>query len=230
MKELTVIIVAGGSGSRMKTDFPKQFLKLAGKPILMHTIGRFAETYPESRIIVAMNYDYVGYWGKLCDEYSFDVNHMISRGGRTRFMSVKNALEFAPDTGFIAVHDGVRPLLSRELIERAVSDAKTFGAVAPVIPHSDSMREIDNSGSHVVDRDNYRIVQTPQIFAADILKKAYSMERTLPFTDDASVVEVSGHRVSLCEGEVTNIKITTPVDMIIAEALIEAYSNGYPSV
>lgn len=225
MKDLTVIIVAGGKGQRMRTDFPKQFMPLAGKPILMRTIGRFAATYPNSRIIVAMNSDYIGYWGRLCDEYSFKVPHTVCGGGERRFDSVRNALQLAPDSGFIAVHDGVRPMVSGELIQRAVNDARTYGAVVPVIPLSNSIRELQDGGSRVVDRDNYRLVQTPQVFRADILKAAYVSDHGLAFTDDASVVEASGHPVWLCEGEDTNLKITDPVDMIVAEALIKMFSG-----
>ena len=192
---IAVIIVAGGSGARMGARLPKQFLPLDGRPVLMHTVQRFADALPQSRIVVVLPSSHIEYWDKLCRRHGFAVPH-------------------------IAVHDGVRPLVSREIIERATEDARTYGAVIPVVRPIDSMRRIDRDGSRIVDRSLYRIVQTPQVFRADILRNAYARPFDERFTDDASVVEAAGQPVYLCEGSYENIKITTPVDMLTAEALL----------
>ena len=217
---IAVIIVAGGSGARMGARLPKQFLPLDGRPVLMHTVQRFADALPQSRIVVVLPSSHIEYWDKLCRRHGFAVPHIVCTGGANRFESVSNGLRHAGEAELIAVHDGVRPLVSREIIERATEDTRTYGAVIPVVRPIDSMRRIDRDGSRIVDRSLYRIVQTPQVFRADILRNAYARPFDERFTDDASVVEAAGQPVYLCEGSYENIKITTPVDMLTAEALL----------
>ena len=158
---IAVIIVAGGSGARMGARLPKQFLPLDGRPVLMHTVQRFADALPQSRIVVVLPSSHIEYWDKLCRRHGFAVPHIVCTGGANRFESVSNGLRHAGKAELIAVHDGVRPLVSREIIERATEDARTYGAVIPVVRPIDSMRRIDRDGSRIVDRSLYRIVQTP---------------------------------------------------------------------
>ena len=172
---IAVIIVAGGSGARMGARLPKQFLPLDGRPVLMHTVQRFADALPQSRIVVVLPSSHIEYWDKLCRRHGFAVPHIVCTGGANRFESVSNGLR----------HDGVRPLVSREIIERATEDARTYGAVIPVVRPIDSMRRINRDGSRIVDRSLYRIVQTPQVFRADILRNAYARPFDERFTDDA---------------------------------------------
>lgn len=221
MNRIAVIIVAGGSGSRMGAEVPKQFLVLDGLPILMHTIRRFAETLADARTIVVLPAAHIGYWQNLCREYAFTTPHEVCEGGATRFESVRRGLDHAGDAGLVAVHDGVRPLVGREVILRAVRDAQAYGAVIPVVVPVDSLRRIADGGSNIVDRSAFRIVQTPQVFRTEILRKAYRQPFRDSFTDDASVVEADGGRIYLCEGSYMNIKITTPVDIVTAEALLK---------
>ena len=159
---IAVIIVAGGSGARMGARLPKQFLPLDGRPVLMHTVQRFADALPQSRIVVVLPSSHIEYWDKLCRRHGFAVPHIVCTGGANRFESVSNGLRHAGEAELIAVHDGVRPLVSREIIERATEDARTYGAVIPVVRPIDSMRRIDRDGSRIVDRRLYRIVQTPK--------------------------------------------------------------------
>lgn len=216
-----VIIVAGGKGLRMGSNLPKQFMVIAGKPVLMRTIESFHDFDPSMQIILVLSSDYKAYWLNLCDEYSFSVKHEIAEGGETRFHSVKNGLALVND-GLVAVHDAVRPFLSKSLLVRCFAAAESC-AVVPVLDVTDSLREIsDENDSHIVDRSKFRLVQTPQIFDADLLKKAYNVEFSNSFTDDASVVEASGHKIKLVEGERNNIKITTPFDLKLAELILNA--------
>lgn len=221
MKNLAVIIVAGGSGQRMEGDFPKQFMLLGGKPMLMHSIERFAQAFPLTRIIVAMNKSYLDHWEKLLKKYSFDIPHSVTPGGARRFDSVFNALAKIGNADVVAIHDGVRPLVSVELIKRTVYDGMEYGAAIPVVKPIDSMRRIEGMGSVIVDREEFRLVQTPQVFKSDIIINAYAQTFTDEFTDDASVVEASGVNIYLCEGSYSNIKITFPADLAIAETLME---------
>lgn len=220
MTNIAVIIVAGGSGRRMGGSLPKQFMTIGGKPILMHTLQRFADVLPGARLVLVLPASRISYWQELCREYGFGVPHTVCPGGETRFDSVRLGLEQIGKARLVAVHDGVRPLVNGALIERAVADARVFGAVIPVVTPVESMRRIDLEGSHIVDRSQYRIVQTPQVFHAEVIRKAYGQPCRGEFTDDASVVEASGHPVYLCEGDYANLKITTPVDLVTAEALL----------
>ena len=214
-----VIIVAGGSGKRMGGALPKQFSLVGGEPILARTINNFRRALPASRIVVVLPTEYIEFWRNFSAR--FDVaKHSIVEGGKERFHSVKNGIEALSDAvDLIAIQDGVRPFASKEMILRLVDCASKNGSAIPVVKAIDSYRMVEGEESHIIDRSPLRIVQTPQIFAAPILRTAYDTPFRTEFTDDASVVEYSGEKVSLCEGEYTNIKITTPADLAIAEAI-----------
>ena len=215
MSNLSVIIVAAGKGLRMGAELPKQFLSISTRPMLMDTISVFSKTVPEAEIILALNEDYIPYWNEICAKHSFDTPLKIVKGGDSRFQSVRNCVVSVSDTTqFVLIHDGVRPFVSAELINRVVSSVEVFDAVIPVIPIVDSLREvISDSISKVVDRENYKIVQTPQAFSSNLLKKAYSQSENNSFTDDASVVDRLGFNIKMIEGDRGNIKITTVEDM-----------------
>ena len=217
-----VIIVAGGSGKRMGGSLPKQFSIIGGKPILAHTINAFRKALPASRILVVLPSDYIEFWKNLSSRFEV-AKHTVVEGGKERFYSVKNGIEALSDAvDLIAVQDGVRPFASKEMILRTVACAAQNGSAIPVVKAVDSYRAVDGEESHIVDRTPLRIVQTPQIFAAPILRAAYDTLFSAEFTDDASVVEASGEKVSLCEGDYLNIKITTPNDLALANAIIES--------
>ena len=229
-----IIVVAGGKGLRMGGEIPKQFLPVGGKPVLMRTLERFREYSPELRIILVLPEAQQDYWRQLCREYSFTVEHTIANGGETRFHSVKNGLALIPDDaqGVVGVHDGVRPFVSTDVIGRCYEAARTLEAVIPVTPVVETLRYVGhqtdddkstlhgNATSKNVLRSDYRLVQTPQTFTVSLLKRAYALPYTDAFTDDASVVEALGHNVSMVDGNRENIKITTPFDLVIAEALV----------
>lgn len=226
MERVGVIIVAGGAGTRCGGRIPKQFALLGGVPVLARTIGNFAQALPGARIVVVLPAEYVDFWQNL--RARFDVApHAVVAGGAERFDSVRCGLEaLAPDVGLIAVQDGVRPLGTLKLIRRTVAVAAEHGTAVPVVEAIDSYRETEGEGSRVVDRRRLRIVQTPQIFRAEVLRDAYKATYRPDFTDDASVVESAGHAVRLCEGERQNLKITRPEDFVMAEALLAAREEG----
>ncbi len=213
------VIVAGGSGSRMKSDTPKQFIGVAGSPILMHTIRRFKEADDQIQIVVVLPEVHITTWEKLCLEYKFDILHSVKKGGKTRFQSVKSGIDNLPKDSIVAVHDGVRPFTSLETIKTSYKVANEKGNAITAIPLKDSIREITNSGNVAKNRDNYRLIQTPQTFVTSILQEAYDTEEYESFTDDASVVEFAGHSINLIEGSYQNIKITTPEDLLFAGVL-----------
>ena len=221
-----VIIVAGGSGSRMGGTLPKQFSLVGGEPILARTINTFRKALPTSRIVVVLPAEYIEFWKNFSARFEV-AKHSVVEGGKERFHSVRNGIEELSDAvDLIAVQDGVRPFASKELILRTVACAAEHGSAIPVVKAVDSYRAVEENGSsHIVSRVPLRIVQTPQIFAAPILRAAYDTPFRSEFTDDASVVEYSGEKISLCEGEYTNIKITTPNDLIIASAIIDEISQ-----
>lgn len=214
------IIVAGGTGTRMGKVIPKQFLILNNAPILIHTIRRFFEYDNRIEIILVLPKAQIEYWKKLCENFDFNIKHKIVEGGSTRFYSVRNGLKLISENGLVAVHDGVRPLVSRDLINRCYIKAMEKGNAIPCIKVKDSLKVFDKNGCHSVDRDYYRAVQTPQVFYADMLKNAYSQSFSDNFTDDASVYESKGNKLYMVEGEETNIKITTQLDLKIAEILL----------
>ena len=215
----TVLIVAGGKGLRMGSDLPKQFLPIGGKPVLMHTIEAFHHFDRTMKIILVLPQEQQTYWQELCAKHSFVIEHTVVDGGETRFHSVKNGLACV-NSGLVGVHDGVRPFVSPEVIKRCYELAAIKKAVIPVIDVVETVRHITETGSETVSRNDYKLVQTPQVFDAELLKQAYAQEYTPFFTDDASVVEAMGVSVCLEEGNRENIKITTPFDLKISSALV----------
>ena len=215
------IIVAGGSGSRMGTELPKQFLLIGGIPVLMLTIRNFYEFDPFLQLILVLPEAEIASWKILCRQYKFTLPHQTIAGGDTRFQSVKNGLSLVPECDLIAVHDGVRPLVSHETLTRCFESADKKGTAIPVLPSNESLREGDMNESVPVDRSHFYIVQTPQVFKAAILKNGYKQSWIPEFTDDASVVELAGTPVRLVMGNRENIKITFPEDLIIAELFLK---------
>ena len=219
------IIVAGGKGLRMGGEIPKQFIPIAGKPILMHTLEKF-QRFGESlvgagglEIILVLPKEQQEYWAELCTKYSFKVPHTVVNGGETRFHSVQNGLKTIPDNaeGVVGIHDGVRPFVSLDVIKRCYEEARVKKAVIPVMPVTDTLRDV-TQGKNVY-RENYKIVQTPQTFDIQLLKAANQQPYSEAFTDDASVVEAIGQEVTMVEGNRENIKITTPFDLKIADVI-----------
>lgn len=214
------VIVAGGKGLRMGGELPKQFLCIGGKPILMHTLESFHRFDEAMQLILVLPLDHQPLWQTLCEEHAFSLPYRLADGGETRFHSVKNGLALITGEGVVAIHDGVRPFVSSEVLHRCFTAAVTHHAVLPVVPIVDTVRELTAEGSRTVDRDAYKLVQTPQVFDVTLLKTAYEQPFTPFFTDDASVVEALGRTITLVEGNRENIKITTPFDLKIAEALL----------
>lgn len=217
-----VIIVAGGKGLRAGGDLPKQFHLIGGIPMLMHTMLAFHRYNDQIKIVVVLPVGFQPFWEALCNTHFFTIPHTIAQGGETRFHSVKNGLEHIADAKIVAVHDAARPFASTALITRCFTAAKMNRAgVIPVINESNSVRQVTVGGSVIVDRTKLRLVQTPQVFPAAIIKRAYTTSFDPAFTDDASVVERAGNPITLVEGEQNNFKITTPFDWIVAESWYE---------
>jgi len=216
-----VIIVAGGSGNRMGTEIPKQLLELCGKPILMHTIQVFHDFDPESRIILVLPEDQQQFWKELCMKHSFSIFHRVISGGKTRFHSVKNGLSQIDGEGIVFIHDGVRPLVSQETIEKCNQMAQKNGNAIPVLSVNESLRKQEGDQNISVDRSQYFSVQTPQTFRSGQILEAYKQDFDPAVTDDASVAEKAGFPIFMVEGNRENIKITTPIDLIVAEALLK---------
>lgn len=221
--EKYVIIVAGGSGKRMGGEVPKQFLLVAGKPILMHTVEAFKRTSNDFKFILVLPEEHFSTWNALCNEYNFSVPMQMVAGGKERFFSVKNALDYVPNDALVAVHDGVRPFVSKDTINEAFEVAEKNGSAVPVIDEVDSLRRVSDGASQAINRAEYKRVQTPQVFQSTILKKAYNQEFSSFFTDDASVVESISEKITLTSGNVENIKLTTPHELLLAEALVNGY-------
>jgi len=217
---LYALIVAGGAGTRMGTDIPKQFLELAGKPVLMHSIERFRRFDNTIGIIVVIPENQFVLWESLREKHSFSVSHTLVKGGSSRFFSVKNGLQEVEDNAIVAIHDGVRPLVSTNTIIRCFRAAEEFGNGIPVINMSDSVRMITEQGNIPVNRHSLRIIQTPQVFNARLIKEAYLRDFNPEITDDAMLLEKTGEMIHLVEGNRENIKITNPEDLVIAGALI----------
>ena len=220
------ILVAGGSGLRMGADRPKQFLLLRGEPVLLHTLRRFAEpALGIAQTLVVLPADQIAFWQQLCAEHHVVIPHTLVAGGASRWASVKAglaALPTEPPTGaLVAVHDGVRPLVPRSVIEAAYQVAASHGAAAAAVPPKDSVRMLGAAGSSPLDRRRLRLMQTPQTFDLALLRRAYRLPELPTFTDDASVVD-DLHPVQLVEGDYRNLKITTPEDLLLAEALMTA--------
>ncbi|MDE5676674.1 2-C-methyl-D-erythritol 4-phosphate cytidylyltransferase [Phocaeicola sp.] len=215
-----VIIVAGGKGLRMGGDIPKQFLPVGGRPVLMRTLETFYTFDPSIHIILVLPVSQQAYWKELCDTCHFALHHDIADGGETRFYSVRNGLAYVKGEGLVGVHDGVRPFVSHEVIARCYEAARQKKAVVPVVEVVETVRRLTEWGSETVPRSSYRLVQTPQVFDAALLREAYCQKYTDAFTDDASVVEAMGKKVWLVPGNRENIKLTTPFDLKIAEVLV----------
>jgi len=219
------IITAAGTGERMQSSLPKQFLLLSGLPVLMHAIKKF-EAIVDGEILVTLPENYMDYWKKLCVEYDFHISHIVVAGGTIRFESVRNALEkINDDEALVAVHDGVRPLVSESLIKNIFAGAEKNGNTVPCIPLSDSIRSIEGEKNYYADRKNFVSIQTPQCFRLSSLRKAYAQNFSETFTDDATAVEAAtGEKIFLLEGERQNIKITTYSDLEYCESMMERTS------
>lgn len=220
----SAIIVAGGTGTRMGTGIPKQFLLLDGKPLLMYSIAAFASALPDISIVVALHEGFIQTWKDLCRKNNFNLPHHIVPGGQTRYHSVKNALTEVPDEHMVGIHDAARPLISLPLIRKLYETACVLGNAIPVIAVNESLREIRGDQSIAANRSVFRIVQTPQVFVASTLKTAYDGLYDPAFTDDASVIEHAGGKIHLVTGETTNIKITFPSDLDYAWCFLKKTS------
>jgi len=216
-----IIIVAGGAGQRFEGNTPKQFVVLNNLPILMHSILAFYNYDNTSEIKVVLPENQIDKWNKLCVKYNFDIKHEIVKGGKTRFESVKNGIAEVNSKSLIAIHDGVRPLVTEQTIKNCFETAQKFGNAVPVVESVDSIREIGFTECFPLKRVNLRLVQTPQVFISDKLRQAYKQEYKNIYTDDAAVFEAAGEKINIIEGNKENIKITTKTDLIIAEALIK---------
>ncbi|MDR0603640.1 MAG: 2-C-methyl-D-erythritol 4-phosphate cytidylyltransferase [Bacteroidales bacterium] len=212
------IITAGGTGTRTGTSIPKQFLPLHGLPVLIHTINQFVSWV--DTVIVTLPKQYIDYWKEIQIKYNFHVSHILVHGGETRFHSIKNALHFIPDNGWVAIHDAARPFVTSKLICSCFQYAQKHGTAVAAIPLKDTLRMVSGTKSQGVNRSDFYSVQTPQVFACEMIKKAYQQDYNPNFTDDASVVEAFGKEIHLVNGEETNIKITTPTDLALAEILM----------
>ena len=222
--KLYAVIVAGGTGKRMHAEVPKQYLELAGKPVLMHTLERFKAFDDSIEIITVLPENQLRYWGELQRKYSFNIPHTLVKGGKARFFSVRNGLKFVEVPGLVAIHDGVRPFVSVDTIKRCFETAEKHGNAIPVISPSDTLRMVNDEGSKPINRLLVKQVQTPQVFDAALIKKAYLQEYMPEFTDDASVLEKTGIKINLVDGNRENIKITNPEDLVISKALLPVVS------
>lgn len=216
-----MVIVAGGSGTRMGGQLPKQFMDLMGRPVLMHTVELMSQV-PSTRIVVVLPSEHQSLWQDLCKQHSFSVPHTVVSGGATRHQSVANGLAAWDGEHLIGVHDGVRPLVSLPTLVRCYAEAEEFGSAIPVMPSIESVRVLDPNGTnHAVDRSTIMMVQTPQVFRANLIIEAFKQPESPLFTDEASVLEAAGHPIHLTQGNRENIKLTTPPDMAFAQALME---------
>lgn len=220
------IIVAGGKGLRMGAEIPKQFIEVAGMPILMHSILAFYQYDNSIEIIVVLPESQMKYWEGLCDKYNFEIGHRVVAGGEERYHSVLNGLNaIADDNSVVAIHDGVRPLVSPSTIDNCYKSVSQNRGAVPVVLISDSIRIVEGSNSRHIDRSFYRAVQTPQTFLTVDIKSAYKNGYKPFFTDDASVFEANKGAVQLVEGNKANVKITTPEDIVFFEAIVKAKKN-----
>lgn len=218
------LIVAGGKGERMKSELPKQFMDLSGKPMLMHTIKVFSRL--DIQIIVALPEESIAYWNTLCRKFDFSIPHKVIRGGFKRFDSVKNGLDLIPEDSYIAIHDGARPLVTETLVSECFHQAALHQSAIPCLPPSESIMMLKDFTFISVNREQFRLVQTPQTFLGKMIKEAYQNASHHNFTDDASVFEANGSPVHVIDGERENIKITCPLDFRIAETILEMRRNN----
>lgn len=224
-QHFSVIIVAGGKGLRVGGDIPKQFQPIGGKPMLMRTIEAFYNFDYRMRIVIVLPEQFRDFWNELCEKHKFDITHTIVNGGETRFHSVKNGLSEISEDEIVGIHDAARPFVSKEVIGRCYREAFDFRCgIIPVIEEKNSVRILTGYESKPFDRDRIRLVQTPQVFPADLLKNAYETPYREEFTNDASVAEDDGIQIKLVDGDEKNIKITTPFDLELADFL---YKNNF---
>lgn len=214
------LIVAGGKGTRIKSKVPKQFLDLDGLPILMHTINAFYKYSPAIKMVLVLPEDDFPLWEELCLLHDYHKPLILEKGGETRFQSVKKGLAKIETDGLVAIHDGVRPLVSDDIIGASFRLAAVHGSAVAAVRLKESLRMTDQDNTKAVDRSKFRLIQTPQTFSVELIKKAYELKEDASLTDDASVAEKAGHTISLFEGSYENIKITTSEDLVIAEALL----------
>lgn len=220
--ERFVVIVAGGIGKRMRSELPKQFMKLADQPVMLHTLRVFHKYDSGIKIIIVLHGDYIDMWKSICEEYSCNVPHEVIKGGETRFDSVKNGLEVINnDNGFVAIHDAVRPLVNIDTISRCFDSAMKYGNALPAIFPNESVRITVTGGNKPFIRKNIYLVQTPQVFSVARIKKAYMQEYKPDFTDDATVFETLGEKINIVKGDVLNIKLTTSIDLEFAETVLK---------
>jgi len=219
--EKYAIIVAGGKGKRMNTETPKQFLQVAGKPLLMHTLNKIFGIDESLKIILVLPEPFIDFWISLCNRFDFTVPHKVVEGGKTRFDSVKCGLESIATESLVAIHDGVRPLVSSSTWKSVFKKAEILGNAIPVVKLNESMRHISEHNSNPVKKQDYRLIQTPQCFHSKLIMKAYKQAYQEEFTDDASVVEALGEKINLVDGNFENIKITRPVDLRFAESFLK---------
>ncbi len=212
------LIVAGGKGERMNSDIPKQFLLLNNIPILMHTIKKFSHFEKIILVLPATEFDY---WNQLCQNINFNENHILVKGGKSRFHSVKNGLAKITEKSIVAIHDGVRPLISKSLIDKLIAQTKERIGVVPIIPIKESIRKVEGLKSIYINRNNLYQVQTPQCFISSDIKDAYNQKFSKDFTDDASVLEKNGCKITTILGELKNLKITTEEDLKIAKVFMQ---------
>lgn len=221
-----VIIVAGGKGTRMKSVTPKQFLPLLGLPVLFHTIQAFYDYSEDIELLLVLPEDDIATWESLAKEHHFNKKITIVRGGDSRFQSVRNGLSAITfNEGLVAIHDGVRPLVSKDIIASSFRLAEVHKSAIATVRLKESIRIVDQDTTRALDRSKYRMIQTPQTFDLSLIKEAYNIKEEDSLTDDASVLEKAGHKISLFEGHYSNIKITTPEDLIIAESILKSFKK-----
>jgi len=220
------LIVAGGKGTRIKSKLPKQFLELNGKPVLLHTLEAFYRYSEQINIVLVLPEDDFTIWKEICKKYNFNKPIIVQKGGESRFQSVKNGLEKIEGDGLVAIHDGVRPLVSEDIIGASFRLAAVHQSAVAAVRLKESIRMTDQDNTKAMDRSRFRLIQTPQTFDLNLIRQAYQIKEDTSMTDDASVAEKSGHVISLFEGSYENIKITTAEDLIIAEALLNSKSKN----
>ena len=216
-----VLITAGGHGRRLNAAFPKQFIPVSGRTLLMRTIDVFHDFDPKMKIVLVIPEEYIPLWKDLCTEFDFQTEHQIVRGGSERFHSVQNGLHHIPSDSIVLIHDGVRPMVRPDTIERVIETTLKNGNAVPCVVPSQTVREIDGDNSKLLDRRKLRLIQTPQGFRSNLIKEAYNQEFQKIFTDDASVLESLGHKINLVDGNYSNIKVTHPADIKMVEALLK---------
>jgi 2-C-methyl-D-erythritol 4-phosphate cytidylyltransferase len=219
------LVVAGGKGTRIKSNLPKQFLELLGLPVLMHTINAFFSYNPAITIILVLPEDDFDLWKELCKKHHFDKPLILQKGGASRFQSVKNGLQHITDSGLVAIHDGVRPLISTDVIASSFQFAGVHRSAVAAVSMKESIRLVEGEQTKAVDRSRFKLIQTPQTFDVTLIQNAYETEELAEFTDDASVAEQAGHTVFLFQGSYENIKITTAEDLVVAEALLKIHDR-----